>query len=226
MRALGVVAVLVLLACACGGSDDQRLPEAGSQSDSNTTTASVKPLLSTEGNFTEDELPTLVLQQDQLPDGFRRSNEAPPSDATSTPAKYRVEYAVLANSSELAGTTCIDSEVKLYETVDAAKEALTELRAFFAGIEPNPGVPDAHSREFDVPAIGDESFGAVVSGTTALSCTGSRAKFIQQYFVVFRHGALLSTVDLITLDEAAEPEEVVSYARAQASNIESAVSLR
>jgi hypothetical protein len=145
MRAISLVSAAVLaLSLSCGGSD-KALRDA-----------------------TEADLPKLVLQQDDVPDGSHEgTDECGETGADDVfqlgGAIHSFSVAYDVSGPEQRQMSCLQSTVGLYRSAD---EALSYLRgldaAYFEGERPAQAPPDIVAEKIKVPKLGEYASGFVI----------------------------------------------------------------
>jgi hypothetical protein len=198
MRAisLGAVATLLALSLSCG-SDDKALR-----------------------NATEDDLPQLALQEDDVDTSSGQAGK--PCDRTGTRAEYPLGRAVKSYSVEfdLTGSqsgqlSCLLSEVGMYGSPD---EALSDLRSFdalfFEGERVALGGTDLSAERIETPDLGEYSSGFVVE---CPSCSELKSR---TYVVQMQRANVRSLILVSAGQREGAIREVIEYAEKQVERIE------
>jgi hypothetical protein len=117
---------------------------------------------------TEDDLPRLILQQEDVPDGLQEGTDSCGETAAEedfelggASKSYAVEFDV--SGLEQRQISCLSSRVGLYRSAD---DALSYLRGFdaiwFEGEQPAQAPPDIVAEKINVPKLGEYASGLVI----------------------------------------------------------------
>jgi hypothetical protein len=197
---VGVTAVLSLAACGAG--------EEGAT-----------------GGVTPEELDSMMLQADDLPQSFSYdvSSDVSPAAGLDEPLQRtagRHLRSVLEESLQEEGkTVCIVSDLELYASAEDAAARLAEeqqaIEGMAAGLPAEQGVPE----KLELPAIGDETDGFFLSAPRVSFCgwEGVQAEVVS---LTFRKGTLLADVRTYTLGQGASTEQAIELARKLLARIE------
>jgi hypothetical protein len=207
--ALALAAVLSLAACGGGGGGDAQSPTPADE------TAGVQP----------DELDAMMLQADDLPQGFSYdvSSEVPPPTGMTVPeervAARRLRSLLEESLQQEGKTVCIVSDLELYVSAEDAAATLegeqqaTEERATAVPTE------EGALEKLDLPAIGDEADGFLLAAPRVSFC-GWESVQAEVVSVTVRKGRLLADVRTYTLGQGASTEEATRLATALLTRIE------
>jgi hypothetical protein len=209
--ALAIAVVLSLAACGGGGEGEEQSPTPAADE-----TATVE----------SEELDALMLQPDDLPQGFSyelTSELTPMTPDLADPQERtagRKLRSLLEESLQGEGkTVCIVSELELYASAEAAAARLAEeqqtIEAMAASVPAEEGVPE----KLDLPAIGDGADGFFLSAPRVTFC-GWEAVQAEVVSLTFRKGELLADVRTYTLGEGASTDEAIELARKLLARIE------
>jgi len=140
---IGACALMLAVSLSCGGGD-KALRDA-----------------------TEEDLPKLVLQQEDVPGGSQGTDSCGETGADDVfqlgGAIHSFSAAYDVSGIEAQQISCLQSTVGLYRSAD---EALSYLRgldaAYFEGEQPAQAPPDAVAQKIKVPKLGDYASGLVI----------------------------------------------------------------
>lgn len=205
-RPLGIVFALALAAvlslAACGGGEQD-------------ATAGVEP----------DELDALMLQAEDLPQGFSYdiTSDVLPAAGLGEPqqrvAGRHLRSLLDEGLQEEGKTVCIVSDLELYASAEDAAARLTQewqtIEAMAASLPAEEGVPE----KLDLPAIGDEASGFFLSAPRVSFC-GWEAVQAEVVSLTFRKDKLLADVRTYTLGQGASSDEAIELARKLLARIE------
>lgn len=222
--ALALAAVLSLAACGGGGGGAEQSPTPDA------TAADATAAAATAAAAASEELDPLMLQPEDLPQGFSydlSSDLTPLTAGLGEPQERtagRKLRSLLEESLQGEGkTVCIVSELELYTSAEAAAARLTEeqrtIEGMAAGLSAEEGIPE----KLDLPAIGDEASGFFLSAPRVTFC-GWEAVQAEVVLLTFRRDRVLADVRTYTLGQGASTDQAIELAGKLLARIEAGLS--
>jgi hypothetical protein len=175
-----------------------------------------------------DELDAMMLQADDLPQGFSYdvTSDVLPAAGLDDPqqrtAGLHLRSLLEESLQEEGKTVCIVSDLELYASAEAAAARLAEeqqtIEGMTAAVPAEEGVPE----KLELPAIGDEADGFFLSAPRVTFC-GWEAVQAEVVSLTFRKDRLLADVRTYTLGQGASTDQAIELARKLLARIEAAL---
>ncbi len=172
-----------------------------------------------------DELDAMMLQADDLPQGFSYdvTSDVLPAAGLDDPqqrtAGLHLRSLLEESLQEEGKTVCIVSDLELYASAEDAAARLAEeqqtIEAMAASLPAEEAVPE----KLDLPAIGDEADGFFLSAPRVTFC-GWEAVQAEVVSLTFRKDRLLADVRTYTLGQGASTDQAIELARKLLARIE------
>jgi len=172
-----------------------------------------------------DELDAMMLQADDLPQGFSYdvTSDVLPAAGLDDPqqrtAGLHLRSLLEESLQEEGKTVCIVSDLELYASAEDAAVRLTEewqtIEAMAASLPAEEAVPE----KLDLPAIGDEASGFFLSAPRVSFC-GWEAVQAEVVSLTFRKDRLLADIRTYTLGQGASTDQAIELARKLLARIE------
>lgn len=178
-------------------------------------------------NLTPEQLPEMILQQEDLPEGlsYEPRPGSPPEPEWGDPEAwaggYRLSAYLPQPLAEEGDLVCITAGLHLYDSVAAAEEFWERGEEGLQQAQETAPSGEAGWTEISVPSLADQSAGYFLSARTNL-CLWEDTQ-MEAVMVYFRKGRLWAGVFTATLEHGASPDETVELARKQLARIEAAL---
>ncbi len=178
---------------------------------------------------TADDLPKMVLQQEDVPpglnlleeDGETRGFVEPLYDPRAT-AMFLVEFERPPDEAEPGSVVCIVTSALAYESPEDAKRTyreLEELERVFEAAAREQG-QESRGEKVSLPELGDERKGFRAFDESATFCSSYEDEPAEEHAIVFLRRNVAAGLFIFTYEGGASLNEAIELAQKQASRIE------
>ncbi len=179
--------------------------------------------------ITEEDLPMMVLQREDVPAGLNllvedgeRTGFLEPEFDPRAEVIYLREFELPPDEAKPGTVVCITNSVVLYESPEDAKRTFRELEELSKVFEEAAREQGQESLEEEVslPELGDERKGFRSFDPSATFCSSYEDEPVEEYAIVFLRRNVAAGLLVFTYEGGGSLDEAIELAQTQADRIE------